>query len=92
MLTVRRLTARDYMALAGKVKAEPDLAYAYWIAATVIDGDGKRIFTDEDAAVLADADHAIVNRLAETAIRLNGAAPGQAPKNSQTPPVDSSTP
>lgn len=79
--TVRRLSAREYLVLAEKVKAEPQIAFAHWIVACVRDASGGPLFTTDDAAALADSDFGLVNRLAEAAIKLNGAAEGQATKN-----------
>jgi len=83
-LIVRRLTAREFMALNAKIKADPDAAYAHWIAATVVDEAGNRIFNESDAAALADQDFNLINRLTEAAIRINGGGKEQAEKNSMT--------
>jgi hypothetical protein len=81
-VTVTRLGARDYLALSERVKAEPQLAFVHWLVACVRDDSGAAMFTPEDAAALADSDFVVVDRLASAAIRLNGAAEGQAAKNS----------
>lgn len=80
-LTVRRLSAREFMDLTAKAKAQPDLAYAHWIVATVVGEDGKPILTEADAAAMAEQDITLVERVTETAQRLNLNAKGQAAKN-----------
>lgn len=90
-LTVRRLSAREFMALSAKVKADPDLAFAHWITATVIGDDGQPVFTPEDAAALAEQDATLIQRLTEAAMKLNVNAKEDAVKNSVTPSADSST-
>jgi hypothetical protein len=91
-LTVRRLTAREFMALSTKVKADAEMAYAHWITATVVDDDGKSVFTPDDAAALAEQDATLIERLTEAAMRLNVNPKDKAKGNSQTPTADSSTP
>jgi len=90
-LTVRRMTAKEFLALNAKLKAEPDLAFAHWITATVVDASGNKMFTEADVVALADKDFVLVNRLAEAAIRVNGDGRAQAEKNSTTRSSDSST-
>src|SRR5437879_4891959 len=71
-LIVRRLTGREFMDLSNKVKTQPDLAFAFWITATVVDESGNRVFTeDDDVAALAEQDGTLVQRLTEAAMRLN---------------------
>jgi hypothetical protein len=89
-LAVRRLTARELMALIEKGKAEPDLAYAHWMVATIVDDDGKPLLTEADAAAMADQDHLLVERLVDAAQRLNLAGKGQAAKNSPAIPSEGS--
>lgn len=91
-LLVRRLSAREFMALSAKAKANPDQAYAFWIVATVVGEDGRPVFNEEDAAALAEQDATFVQRLTEAAMRLNVNAKEQAEKNSSTPAAGSSTP
>ena len=91
-VTVRRLTAREFMTLSNKVKADADMAYAHWITATVIGDDGKPLFTEQDAAALAEQDATLIERLTMAAMKLNVNPKEQAVKNSQTPAADSSTP
>ena len=81
-LTVRRLSARAFMALSAKVKADPDLAFAHWITATVIGDDGKPVLSESDAAALAEQDATLVQRLTEAAMRLNVNGKEHAAKNS----------
>lgn len=83
-LIVRRLSTREYLALVEKANAQPDLIYAHYIAAAVVDEGGKQVFTADDAAALADQDFELVNRLGEVAIRLNTPTKGPDGKNSQT--------
>lgn len=90
-LIVRRLAAREFMELSTKVKAQPDIAYALWIVATVVDENGANVFTENDAAALGEQDATLVQRLTETAMRLNVNAKGDAAKNSQTRSDDSYT-
>jgi hypothetical protein len=80
-LTVRRLSAKEFMALTERAKAQPDLAYAHWIVATVIDDQGNAMFSEADAAELAEQDITLVERLTDAAQRLNLAGKGQAAKN-----------
>jgi hypothetical protein len=70
-LTVRRLRAGDFLALSEKVKADPALAYAHWITACVVDEQGERMFTDDDAPALADLDITLIERLSDAAQRMN---------------------
>src|SRR2546430_1203538 len=87
-LIVRRLTAREFMALSAKVKAQPDLAYAHWIVATVIDEQGATVFNEDDAAALGEQDTTLVERLTSAAMKLNVNGKGEPGKNSTTPSVD----
>jgi hypothetical protein len=71
-LIVRRLSAREFMALTATAKAEADLAYAHWIAATVVDDQGNQVFTaEDDQGLVADLDITLVERLTDAAQRLN---------------------
>lgn len=83
-LTVRRLTAREFMALSKKVQADSDLAFAHWIVATVIDENGKPVFNEDDAAALGEQDATLVERLTTAAMKLNVNGQGDAAKNSVT--------
>lgn len=82
-LRVKTLNARDFMDMSSRAKASPDLAYAHWIVATVVDDEGKAVFQPEDAATLANMPFSLIARLTEAAQRLNGTAE-QAEKNSTT--------
>lgn len=82
-LIVRRLSAREFMALSAKVKAQPDLAYAHWIVATVIDEQGAPVFNDDDAAALGEQDTTLVERLVSAAMKLNVNGKGDPAKNSE---------
>ena len=70
-LTVRRLTAGEFLQLLKKVQADPDRAFAYWIVFTVVGEDGKRVFTESDAEVLAGKSMQVIQRLFDAADRLN---------------------
>src|SRR5688572_27942676 len=91
-LTVRRLTAREFINLTGKAKATPDMTYALWVVACVVDDEGKPVLTEADVTALAEKEITLLERLADAAQRLNLNAKGQAAKNSQaTPSEDSSS-
>jgi lipoprotein-anchoring transpeptidase ErfK/SrfK len=91
-LIVRRLSARDFMALTDKARAEPELAYAHWIAATVVDDAGRPVFDAADASgVVAELDITLVERLTDAAQRLNISKKAEGP-NPPTPPAGSPTP
>ena len=70
-LIVRRMTAREYLEFLEQSKASPDLTYAHWIVATVVNESGAKVFNLDDAKALADTDALLVNRLAEVAMKLN---------------------
>jgi hypothetical protein len=87
-LTVRRLTGKEFMAMSAKVKAEPDLAFAYWIMATVVNDDGAAVFNADDAVALGEQDATLIQRLSEVAMKLNVNGKGDPAKNSDpTPPA-----
>src|SRR5689334_19311871 len=73
-LTVRRLSAGEFLELVKKVQADPDRAYAWWIVFTVVGDDGKRMFTDADAEALAGKCMPVIQRLFTAADRLNPTA------------------
>lgn len=90
-LTVRRLSAREFMVMTDKAKAEPELAYAHWIAATVVDDQSARVFTVDDAqGLVADLDITLVERLTDAAQRLNISKKADGP-NPQPRPDSSPT-
>src|SRR5262245_1394379 len=66
-LKVRRLAARDFMALSEKAKAQPELAYVHWIVACVIDDAGAKVFTDDDAQAISELDITLIERLSDAA-------------------------
>jgi hypothetical protein len=78
---VRKLSAQEFNALSEKTKANPDLAYAYWITATVVDDSGANIFTESDAVTFGEQDATLVQRLVETATKLNVVSKADAAKN-----------
>ena len=91
-LTVRRLTAAEFLALLAKVKADPDRAYAYWLVFTVVDDAGKRLFTEADAEALAGKSMQVIQRLFDAADRLNPTPKKDvAAKNSQATHSDDSS-
>ncbi|HEV2294094.1 MAG TPA: hypothetical protein VGR35_09560 [Tepidisphaeraceae bacterium] len=72
-LNVRRLSAREFMELTEQAKTDSDNAYAYWIAATVVDDTGEgKVFTVDDAkGLVSELDITLVERLTDAAQRLN---------------------
>lgn len=80
-LLVKKLKAAEVFEITARAKAQPDLMYAHWIVACVVDESGKPIFTAEDAAALGDEEFSLVERLMEVATRLTGANKEQAVKN-----------
>ena len=80
-LTVKRLTGRQFIELSNRIKGAGELAFAHWIVATVTTEDGLPMFTEADAAALADQDGTLVQRLAEAAMRLNVVSKDDAAKN-----------
>src|SRR5688500_12409091 len=71
-LTVRRLSAREFMDLTAKAKGQPEIAYAHWIVATVVNDAGTRIFNEDDAVALGEQDITLVERLTDEAMKING--------------------
>jgi hypothetical protein len=91
-LTVRRLTAAEFLTLLGKVKADPDRAYAYWLVFTVMDDAGNRMFTVDDAEKLVGKSMHVIERLYAAADRLNPTPKKDvAAKNSQATHSDDSS-
>ena len=77
---VRGVSARDWMKLREAVKADPDHAYVHYLVATVVDDQGKPLFTPADAEALADKSIAVIDRLSAAAQRVNEGG-GTASKN-----------
>lgn len=90
-LLVRRLSAREFMDLTAKAKTQPDIAYAHWIVATVVDEAGNRLFTEEDATTLGEQEITLVERLTDEAMKINGVGKEKAEGKSPTRSGDSSS-
>jgi len=72
--------------------ADPMVAL-YMQAATIIDPDGKRLFTEEDIEALQQKSGQVLGRLADAAFRINAVGPAAdeaAAKNFKTDQSDAS--
>lgn len=86
-VTVRELTAVDrldfFSALEKITEAETDkkrvdlLASALFVCRTVVDEQGCRMFSDDDAELLIQKNEATLNRVANVAGVLNGIIPAE---------------
>jgi hypothetical protein len=81
-LKVRQLTVAEVNELAKKQTEHPDKVFAYWLVFTVVDDNGNRLFTPEDAVALEGKSAQVIKRLAEAAIKLNMFNTEAAAKNS----------
>jgi hypothetical protein len=85
-VTVRRLTAKEFLAALTAVRANPDQADALWLVHHVFDESGKRIFNDVDAPIIHTLmPFDIVERLTAAILSVNPDREAAA-KNSPTPP------
>lgn len=85
-VTVRRLSAREFLAAHTAVRANPDHADAIWLAHHVFDETGKRMFDDVDVPIIATLmPFDIVEKLTAAILEVNPDREAAA-KNSTTPP------
>lgn len=73
-VTIRKLSAGDVNKLNREYVAKDDHigALHFAMCRAVVDGDGKRIFTDADMTKVADLDIDIVNEIAVAAMQFSG--------------------
>ena len=80
---VRTLSAREFIRLNERMKADPDHATYHSLIVSVVTDEGAPVFGDDDAPALADQPWQVVSRLAEAFNELNGSK-DDAAKNSAT--------
>lgn len=81
-LGVRLLSAAEFLKLSGEAKAQPELGYAFWIIATVVDDNGTAMFTDADLEAVTALPFPLVDRLIDKAQKVNGTKKDAASGNS----------
>ena len=71
-LYVNKLSAREFLRLNERIKAEPEHAAFHSIIASTVDESGAAMFQEGDAAALAEQPWQAVNRLAAAHAEMNG--------------------
>ena len=83
---VKTLSAAEFLKLAELEKTYANKAYALWWIATVCDEQGQPLFSEADIDTITTLPISAVNRVVETAKRLNFATQGDAEGNSEPIP------
>lgn len=85
---VKRLTTGEFLAMSEMEKRHPKSGAALWIINTVVDDDGKAIFTEADVDQFVDQPISVVNRLVAEAQALNFRSSSDLAKNSNATQSD----
>jgi hypothetical protein len=86
-VTVRAITAGEYLALVQKMKDDKDHAVFLWIIAAACNDDGSPLFKDDDLTFLEGQPYKVIEALLEPILELNPQK-DVAAKNLKTLPQD----
>ena len=95
-VSLKALTAPEYLQVGKASGGDDDIFAVHLVAASIVDGDGERMYgTDDIAAISANWPWAVLRPLFEEALDLNGqtieAVEGLVKNSDATPPNDSGT-